>query len=296
MRKIIYLILVLTIIISGCSKEEVKKQMQEEAIPVKAMKLELGELKDILDYTGSIKAKDEVIVYPKVTGKIIEKIKQEGDSVNKQDVIAYIDRDEVGLKFEKAPVESPISGFIGRIYVDIGSNVSTQTPVALVVDMDSVTIDLDIPERYLSKIFIGQEAEISVDAYPEKIFVGKITKISPVLNSLTRATPLEITIDNPEGLLKSGMFAKTKLVLGTYKDIPVILKEAVIGREPDTSVYVIENNKAVLRSVELGFRQGSSIEVKEGLKEGDLVVIMGQQRLYQNAPVVVEMDNKEQGK
>jgi len=94
-----------------------------------------------------LRQKTKAIIYPKVSGKIIEKLKNEGDSVVKGDVIAYIDRDEVGFKFEKAPVESPMNGIIGRVYVDIGTQVSTQTAVALAVRMDNVKIDLDIPEQ-----------------------------------------------------------------------------------------------------------------------------------------------------
>jgi multidrug efflux pump subunit AcrA (membrane-fusion protein) len=95
----------------------------------------------------------------------------------------------------------------------------------------------------------------------------------------TRTAPVEITVDNKEHILKSGMFAKAKLVIQSRKMTTVILKEAIIGKDPETYVFVISGNKANLKKVTLGFRQGSVYEVKEGLAEGDLVVIMGQQRL-----------------
>jgi len=280
------LILLLTF---GCQpKPELEKT--SEAIPVKVLKVKAQDLAEALEYVGNIKAQDEAVVYPKVSGKISEKVKVDGSPINKGETIAYIDRDEVGLKFEKAPIQSPLSGIVGRTYVDIGQNVAQQTPIALVINMDKVKIALDIPEKYLPRVSLGKQARISVDAYPEEEFSGEATKISPVIDLETRSAPIEITVDNPQHRLKSGMFAKVRLILEEYKDVPVILKEAVMGKEPDLYVYAVKDNKAVLRKVNLGLREGPYYQVLDGLKEGDLVVIMGQQRLKDNAPVSVEIE------
>ncbi|MFH0790981.1 MAG: efflux RND transporter periplasmic adaptor subunit [Candidatus Omnitrophota bacterium] len=276
-------------LLTGC-QPKIEKNKTDEVIPVKVMKIEYKELCQTLDYVGNIKAEDEAVVYPKISGKISEKVKQEGDAVTKGGVIAYIDRDEVGLKFEKAPVESPLTGVVGKVYVDIGVNVSAQTAIALVVNMDSVKIDLDIPEKYLSKVCLGQEANITVDTYSQEEFIGRITKVSPIIDLATRTATVEITIDNPGHRLKSGMFANVRLIIERRPKTPVILKEAIVGKNSYVHIYVIENKKAVLRKISLGIRQGPDYEVTEGLKEGDLVVIMGQQKLYEGAAVNVEME------
>ena len=280
-------------ILSGCQIKEAAKSKEPETIPVRVLRVKLKDIHNLLEYAGDIKAQEEVLIFPKVSGKLIEKVKHDGESVNKGAPIAYIDRDEVGLTFEKAPVESSLSGVVGRVYVDIGANVNPQTPVALVVDMRKVKIDLDIPQNYIPKVSLGQEAKIYVDAYPEKEFIGTITKISPVLDLSTRSVPVEILINNSEQQLKSGMFAKVKLIIEEQKNAPVILKEAIIGKEPDTYVYVIENEKAFLRKIKLGLREGPYFAVDEGLKEGDAVVIMGQQRLRDASLVSVEERSQE---
>ena len=119
MRKIL-IIMVGTVIsislLSGCGKAPAKGAKKESAIPVKVMKVAIEDLDKALEYVGNIKGRDEAVVYPKVSGKIIEKVKEDGSSVSKGETIAYIDRDEVGLKFEKAPVESPLTGTVGRVY------------------------------------------------------------------------------------------------------------------------------------------------------------------------------------
>lgn len=275
----------------GCSQE--KKMTQEKTIiPVKVEKIVLKDLDDYIDYVGNIKAQEEAIVYPKVNGKIFEKIKEDGSPVDKGEVIAYIDRDEVGFKFEKAPVESPLTGIIGRVYVDLGENVTVQTPIALVVDMRRMEIDLDIPEKYLGQAALGQSAKISVDTYPREEFTGKVTKISPIVDLSTRAAPVQITVDNKEQKLRSGMFAKVNLIIAQYKNVPVIAKEAVLGKDPNLYVYIIENKKAILRKIMLGIRSGQDFEVKDGLKAGDFVVVMGQQKLYEGAEVLMEEAGK----
>jgi HlyD family secretion protein len=275
----------------GCStKAERQKPAQDEAIPVKVAVVEARDLNEMLEYVGNIRAEEEAVVYPKVSGKIIEKVKEDGSSVEKGDAIAYIDRDEVGLKYERAPVESTLGGFVGRVYVDIGTNVTPQTPIALVVDMDKVKIDLDVPEKYLPRITLNQLAEVKVDAYPSQNFTGNVTTISPVVDIATRSAPIEITVDNKDHRLNSGMFAKVQLVLSERRNVPVIMKEAIMGKEPELYTYIVENNRAVLKNIKTGIRQGPRYEVTEGLSGGEMVVIMGQQRLRDGAEVVVEKE------
>ena len=288
-RFIWILIVVLAVaVIRGCLKGAGHAKSKDQTVPVRVMKVKLEDLQKALEYVGNIKGQDEAVVYPKVSGKVIEKVKEEGSFVKKGDPIAYIDRDEVGLKFEKSPVESPLDGTVGRVYVDIGSNVTPTTAVALVAKTGMVEIALDIPEKYLPRISLGQSAIVTVDAYPKEKFMGNVTKISPVVDLMTRGAPIEISLDNTDGRLQSGMFAKVKLVIEDRKGVPVILKEAVIGKDPDTYIYTVEGKKAILKKVKLGIRQGPYFEVAEGLKEGEPVVIMGQQRLRDGITVAPE--------
>jgi len=287
MRRRFYTIMILAImlqgLLAGCGEKGAVKK--SDLIPVKLVKIAPMDMDLALEYVGDIKAQDEVLVYPRVGGKIVEKLKKDGDPIAKGETIALIDRDEVGFKFEKSPVESFLDGVVGRIYVDIGTVVTPQTAVALVVNMSTVKIKLGIPERHIPKVFLDQEAHISVDAYPDEIFIGKVTKVSPVVDIATRTAPIEITIDNADYRLKSGMFAKVKLIIEEHKNALAVLKEALIGTEPDISVYAVSGGQASLRKVKTGIRQGPYVEILEGLSEGDEVVVMGQQKLYEGAPV-----------
>jgi len=290
-RRVIPILVFSLFIVCGCQFKESNNKPQE-AIPVKVMKVGLRDLNYVLEYAGDIKAEDEAYIYPKVSGKIIEKLEEDGSPVNKGDAICYIDRDEVGLKFEKAPVESTLTGVVGRLFVDIGENVTPQTPIAFVVNDSKVKITLDIPEKYISKLFLGQEAKAKVDSWPSEEFSGTVTKISPIIDLSTRSSLIEITVDNPEGRLRSGMFAKMSMILEKRLSALSIIKEAITGRDSSSYVFVVENKKATLKQVSLGIRDGIYYEVTGGLKEGDLVVIMGQQKLFEGALVEAEVDKR----
>jgi membrane fusion protein, multidrug efflux system len=260
-----------------------------ELIPVRVMRVGSHDLEVALEYVGDIRGEDEATVYSKVPGKIAEKTREDGAEVRKGDVIATVDRDEVGFKYEKAPVESPLSGVVGRTYVDRGTSVTPQTPVALVVNLDSVKIRLDIPEKYIARIAVDQPAQVRVDAYPEA-FTGRVTRISPVVDVATRTAPIEIRVPNPGHRLKPGMFARARLVMEQRMNAQVVLREAVLGRAPGQHVYVVADGVAKEQPVKLGLYQGGEYEVLEGLSQGDLVVIMGQQRLRNGSKVLVEED------
>jgi len=266
----------------------------DTAIPVQVELTRAAEIQKNLEYVGNVRAEEEALVYPKVSGKLIEKIKAEGDAIQKGEVLLYVDRDEVGLKFEKAPIESPMNGIVGEITVDIGEHVTPQTVVGLVVKMDRMKIALDIPEVYSSKISLGQEVRLKFDAYPEEVFQGKITKISPIINLANRAFPIEILILNPENKLKSGMFAKVEIIIESRENAITVRKEVILGKEPNAYVYIVENNIAKLRNVKIGIRSADRVEISEGVQKGDLVVVLGQQRLYDGAQVRIDTGSSQE--
>lgn len=276
------------ITICGCSEKPGKKQA--ESLPVKVMEAKLTEIDRTLDYVGDIRADEEAIVYPKVTGKVIEKLKDDGDIVKKGDVIVYLDRDEVGFEFEKAPVEAFLDGFVGRVYVDIGTHVTPETPVALVVRMDTVEIRLNIPEKYIPHVNVGQKAKVTVDAFPDTVFEGTVTSMSPVLDADTRTARLKIKIDNKDHRLKSGMFARVSLAIESHREALVILKEAILSEKSSPYVYIVKDGIAAKRYVKLGLRKANYVEILEGVNAGDMVIMMGQQKVTDGCEVAASLD------
>jgi len=309
MKRISAILLIFIFALAGCGKETAKVNpvrkefsngVKEAGIPVEVAVVQKKQLQEILKFTGDIEGKDQVQVYPKVPGKLIEYKVEEGARVEKQDVIALIDRDVTGFKFEPAPVEAPISGIVAKTYFDQGDSVSPQVPIAVVADMDEVKVKIEIVEVDYPKVKLGQIAKIIVDAYPDKEFTGKLSKFSALVDLDTRTATAEITIPNPDHLLIPGMFARISLFVGKHKAL-VVPRDAIL-RLPGTGVYycfVVQENKAKKVFVELGMRENNWQEVnpvrkefsngvKEELKMSDLVILSGQGILKTDMPVEIK--------
>lgn len=233
-------------------------------------------LKHELLMSGSIKALEEATLFPRVNGKLLKNILREGDAVKKNQTVSLIERDEVGAVYEPVVVPSTITGVVGRVYLDPGANVTVSTPVALVVNQEKVRVAVDIPERYIGEIYKGQPATLRVDALPGKEFEAKLTIISPVVDSTSRAVAVEFYANNTKGLLKSGMFAKVDITLSEKEDAVSVSKQSVYTDEETNETYVFvpsaDGKTAVRRNVKTGFINSNHLEVSEGLSAGEQVL------------------------
>lgn len=233
-------------------------------------------LKHELLMSGSIKALEEATLFPRVNGKLLKNVLREGDAVKKNQTVSLIERDEVGAVYEPVVVPSTITGVVGRVYLDPGANVTVSTPVALVVNQEKVRVAVDIPERYIGEIYKGQPATLRVDALPGKEFEAKLTIISPVVDSTSRAVAVEFYANNTKGLLKSGMFAKVDITLSEKEDAVSVSKQSVYTDEETNETYVFvpsaDGKTAVRRNVKTGFINSNHLEVSEGLSAGEQVL------------------------
>ena len=233
------------------------------------------DLKKQLLMSGNVKALEEATLYPRVSGKLMKNLLREGDAVKRNQTVSLIERDEVGAVYEPVVVPSTITGVVGRVYLDPGENVTTTTPVALVVNQSTVRIEVDIPERYIGDLYKGQPAVLRVDALPGKDFEAKLNILSPVVDSMSRAMKVEFVADNPKSLLKSGMFAKVDIALAEKEGVPSVAKKSIYTDE-DGQQYVYlpssDRKTAVRQNVTVGFEDNNYAEITEGLAAGEEVI------------------------
>ncbi len=292
--KRIALVLLLTITVVGCGKKEISREKREPTMLVSVAEVTRRPMSETLSYVGDVKAQEEIVVYSKASGKLIENTVSEGDTIKKDDVLALIDRDETGFKFEKASVTSPIDGIVGRVYLDRGmyvrpsNNMSSGTPVAFIVDMNTVKVKINVTERELPGIKVGQDAQIIVDTYPDKSFAGRVDKISPVVDLASRTALTEIKIPNQGNQLRSGMFARVKLILSRRENVLVVPIKTIIHKDGKKTVFVVEENIAGLREVKTGLKNGELVEITSGLNEGEIIVVDGGYGLKNGARVIIK--------
>ena len=184
-------ILILATVFCGCSnKEEVATVVETtESDPIYAVtvtKAKQGELKDYLEFGGDVSAKTQIDVMPDAMGKVVSVNVKVGDYVYKDQTIAVIDASRAGMNYAQSAVKAPISGTITSVNAVVGGVASQQLSVAKIAKTDDLKITMNIPERYVSKIQVGQKAELKFDAYPGEIFEAIITEVSPVLDATSR--------------------------------------------------------------------------------------------------------------
>jgi cobalt-zinc-cadmium efflux system membrane fusion protein len=302
MKKLILILIALVIVVFIAYRAKVvlertrleETKLEKSITPVEVELVKKGNLTLSLNLIGDIKGKEEVDVFPKASGKLVELKVKEGDLVKKDQVVAVVDRDVDGVKFEPVEVISPVDGIVGMVYLDQGAEVTPPSPspsmgthLIRVINMDQVKVVVNVVEEELVKIKMGQEAKIKVDAYPDKTFSGNVTLISPLFNELTRTTSVEITVPNPEFLLKPGMFAQVEIFLGKKDNLILIPAYTIIQEGEKKRVFVVTDGKAISRNVETGISQNGWVEIKSGLSENDSLIVAGQFLVKTDEPVKV---------
>ena len=255
--------------------EKILGNVPMDVFVVQTERVQPRDLKRQLLMSGNVKALEEATLYPRVNGKLLKNLLKEGDAVKRNQTVSLIERDEVGAVYEPVVVPSTITGVVGRVYLDPGENVTTTTPVALVVNQSTVHIEVDIPERYIGDLHKGQSAVLRVDALPGKDFEAKLNILSPVVDSMSRAMAVEFVADNPKALLKSGMFAKVDISLAEKKNALSVSKKSVYtDEEGQAYVFVPSSDKkqAMRQNVKTGFENNDYVEITDGLSSGDEVL------------------------
>ena len=179
-----------------------------------------------------------------------------------------------------AYIKAPIKGIVSIRHLDEGSMVNSAAPLFEIVDMDVVHANVDVLESDLSKIHLRDVAWIHVAALTESV-KSLVTSISPTVDEMSRTAQMEITVENPEHLLKPGMFAQVFIPTDVHSATVLLPRSAVVEDEANSEryVFVADSGRSRKTPVQYGLTEGSLVEIVEGLDAGTPVVIAGQQNL-----------------
>lgn len=239
--------------------------------------------------------KRDQIEYERVANLVKEKVSppRDLDNATSQLAISKARLAEVRARLERTRILAPSAGLLNDLLVEEGEYVQAGTPLAELVDMDTVKVVVEVPERDIAYFTVGQKAEVFVEASgQEKALIGTITFISKLADQQTRSTRMEITLDNKEGLFLSGQIVRAHLTRRILRDVIFIPLLAVIPMEEGKAVYVVSSSQAQRCEVELGVIKGDRIQVKRGLAPGDRLVIAGHRFVSPGQNVNVAGENK----
>jgi multidrug efflux pump subunit AcrA (membrane-fusion protein) len=191
---------------------------------------------------------------------------------------------------QKTSIRAPVSGFITQRYTEVGQWLELGGKVADLVDLRQVLVRVPIHEKDITRIQVGNEATITLDAFPERTFTGQVKHIIPQADAASRTFPIKIEVPNTaDNALKAGMFARVKLRAGPAQVAMLIPKDAVVRQAAGQVVFVVQEEKARLVPIKTGRAQDGLVEVLESpLKPGDTVVVTGNETLRDQAPIMVK--------
>jgi RND family efflux transporter MFP subunit len=183
-------------------------------------------------------------------------------------------------------VVAPLGGFLVRKRAEIGAWVRPGDAIADLIALDPVYVVGPVGERDIGRLARGARARIIVDAYPERAFAGEVAHIVPQADPQSRTFPVKVRVRNPDGVLKSGMFARVSLEVPTGRKAILVPKDAVVRRERGAVVFLVEDGVARLRPVRTGSAVDGLVELLEGgLTAGQEVVVVGNETLQDGARV-----------
>lgn len=211
---------------------------------------------------------------------------------NAKDLRAEIDGSTASLKLAQrelrdTSIRAPFDGYVQKRLVALGEYVKMQQPVISVVRMDPLKLTAEIPEKMASWVSVGQPVAISVDAYPDLAVVGKISRISPAVNTTTRAFAFEGRVPNEKALLKPGTFARVRIESGKVDQVLTVAHRALQYRYGVNRVFVVNGDQLAVRELKVGDRVGDRIEVVGGVKAGESIAMTDVEKLVDGQKVSI---------
>jgi RND family efflux transporter MFP subunit len=209
-------------------------------------------------------------------------------------VVAVVDPEVTGQQFEPYGVTSPIAGKVSRVFLDAGAFINQALPIVEVMNDASVRVAVGLLEKDFALAPQGTPVRLEFDAFPGRVRAARVSRTSPVVDRATGTVKAEIDLDNRDEALKPGMFVRVQIVAETHVNVTLMPSEATtsevlagLAAAVETTVFVLDGDRALERPVKLGLANGTHYEVLEGLAPGEMVIVLGQNLLRNGTRVSV---------
>ncbi|UCH96430.1 MAG: efflux RND transporter periplasmic adaptor subunit, partial [Candidatus Aminicenantes bacterium] len=197
-----------------------------------------------------------------VSAEIFERIKSDFEMQKAKVGLARLMKDYTSIR-------APINGVIAERMIKKGNMVPQNEPCFHITDFDPLLAILHVPEKEMSKLQKDQKAILEVDALVKETFTGKILRISPVVDPQTGTFKVTVAVKDPKAKLKPGMFSRLRIVYDVHNDTLLVPKDAVLIEGNESVVFVVKDNTAHRKVIDIGYVNTTHMEIKTGLELGD---------------------------
>lgn len=197
------------------------------------------------------------------------------------------------LQKESAVITSPVKGVVSSVTASEGQ-LAGAAPLVSVVNIDKLKLTVQVGEANISRLEKGAQMAVHVPAASEEYYTGVITAIAPRVDSVTKAYPVTLEVVNKDGTIKGGMYGEVELVVDRRDDVIVVPQYAVVDYEQKKVVYIVENDTARMKEVEVGLTLGDKAEILSGLAGGEQLIVEGQYGVRDGSVVSVTARGEQQ--
>jgi membrane fusion protein (multidrug efflux system) len=267
-------------------KKAASQPVPEKIVPVESVQPTRLQIAEKIHASANIQADSEVTLYSKVNGKIARNLVKMGSLVEPGQVVAIINRDEVGYDYKPFEVKSDAKGVVSLVLLNPGAVVNSNIPILNLVNIDTVKAVAAVDENKIRFIKMDQIASVILEAYPGEVFSARVTNISPVANVVNRTIDVELSIPNANHRIKPGMYAEVEWT--ESKRLAVVVPLAsLVDRAGQKFVFLIDTGMARLSPVATGAVVGDVVEITSGLKGDEQIVTTGASELNDKSKIRV---------
>lgn len=253
---------------------------------VKTYEAGVSVLHDYVMTNGEVECENSVQVYPSIGGKVVETFVSLGSKVKKGDVIAKIDPSTAGSYYTLSSVTAPISGSILSSPSKVGNQVSANSVVTTIGDIENLQCTAKVPERYVAALKTGLKAEVTLEAYPGVVFTATVKDVSPVLDHATRTKSVVLAFDQTDSRINAGMFARVKLYTLNYDGEIVVPEKSLVTNNDDKYIFTVNENNTVKKNmVTVGNSVDGMVQILSGISANDKIVCEGMLQLFDGANI-----------
>jgi membrane fusion protein (multidrug efflux system) len=197
--------------------------------------------------------------------------------------------ERLSVRLDRTLVRAPFAGVVGQRFVSLGDYVTSDTRLAALQTVSPQRASFQVPERYADQLKVGQQVSFRVAALPGRQFTGKVDFVDPIVQLPGRTITVKARVPNARRELQSGMFIEARLATAVRPKAVVIPEDAVLPLQGANFVWIVNGGKASRHQVELGVRTPGFVEIKNGVQANEQVVVGGQERLAEGAPVQIKL-------
>jgi membrane fusion protein (multidrug efflux system) len=253
------------------------------------VKIDVSALKAALDHAAAqFKLADDL--YQRRRRLFERKIiaKEELDQSETQRTLAATDYEQIKVRYDHGFPRSPISGIINHLYVDTGEFIDTGKPLADIVNIDRIKINVRVPELDIRFVLRGQKTPVRIDAFPERELSGGVDFVAFKADPATKTFLVRTLIENPYGDIRPGMIARVVFVRQIIPDALAAPLFALVDKGGERLVFVEKDGVAHSRTVSIGVIEGDRVQVTSGLSPGDHLIVKGQTEVEDGMKVSVK--------